>query len=128
MRSGDSFKIRSNLGVQEDHLHFVLTDPYGHPEHVILVNMTSTPCDEMVVLNPIDHPQVKHASYIWFAQSTKAPVAPLTKAFATGLAVNCEPSTPQLLKKLRQSFLMSDEVPRDLKKELVDAIKKETVR
>jgi hypothetical protein len=111
--------------VTEPHVHFVLTDPYGDPPRVLLVNMTSECYDRSVVLVVGDHPEVRHDSYIWFAQATRAPLEHLLEAFDQGLATVCDRASVMLMTILREGFMRSEEVPRDMKKELVEAVRAE---
>lgn len=129
-RIGDTFYLRSRVGLAIPHLHVLITAPQGTPPTAIVVHVTTyqedTCEDATVILQIGDHPFIEHPSYVWFAQATRIELEPLMKAIGGGYAEQRERCSPGLLKRIREGFLRSDEPSRRLKRELVTAIQAET--
>jgi hypothetical protein len=91
------------------HLWFVLTDPEGQPETVVVVMMVTAKkhTDTTVLLQPGDHPFVKHESSVHYSSAKWFRVSALTKAMQNGRCHLKETMSPKLLARVRKGLLES---------------------
>lgn len=63
------------------HLYIVLTHPDGEPEKIVIVNLTSyrRGSDTTVVLEPGDHPYIRHKTVVNYKDARIAPVEPIER-------------------------------------------------
>lgn len=91
------------------HLWFVLTDPEGQPPRVVAVMMVSAKkhTDTTVLLQPGDHPFVKHLSSVHYSSAKWFPTRALTRAMQQGRCHLKETMSEKLLSRVRSGLLDS---------------------
>jgi hypothetical protein len=93
------------------HLKIVATAP--HDGKVVLVSITTrrAKSEELVVLQPSDHPWLKHESVATFAYSEIVEVESIEDALRAGDAVREASADAALLGRVQQGLLESDRTP-----------------
>lgn len=91
------------------HIWYVLTEPEGKPPAVIAVMMQTVKrhTDETVVLQPGDHPFIKHASSVHYSTARRLEVPALLRAMESGRCHLRDSMTPALLARVRQGLIDS---------------------
>lgn len=100
------------------HLWFVLTEPYGNPPEVVIVNMTSLreDSDKTIILNQNDHTLISHPSSISYYYARLAKVQDIEKVINMGSLSKKKSCSQELLMKIRQGLIDSPDTPGDIKK------------
>lgn len=95
------------------HITIVLNDPKGDPPSVILVNITTWTKrkEQTVILTPEDHPDIIQNSIVHYAKSAIVEEKMAERLFSNRLSR----ATEQMMKKVRDGFLRSDQVPGKVK-------------
>ena len=101
------------------HLHIVLTDPFGKPERVFIVNLCSYNGkhyeDETVIIKKDEHAFVKHDSYVAYDYAKRTKVDVILKLFADGKAIIKDDITQALHDRITIGLLKSERTPSDIK-------------
>jgi hypothetical protein len=100
-----------------------VSEPFGSPEGVIIVNLTSMrpTSDTTVILSVGDHTFIKHETVVNYADARIFEVDNLRMRIQQR---DFEPRSafePGLVKKLQQGLLNSSRTPRDIKKAFVES-------
>lgn len=85
------------------HLWLILTDPAGSPPEVVIV-MVRTPkafTDETLLLDPGDHPFVRHRSCVQYSTAVVRRVGAITAQATAGRCTLREDMTRELLARAR---------------------------
>jgi hypothetical protein len=111
MNAGDAFLA----GTDEDeklHLRIVVTPPTPDGE-VAVVSLTTRRrhSETLIVLQPRDHPFIRHESVIAFSYSEVTSVARIERAISAGDARRREPVSSDLLRRIQEALLDSDFTP-----------------
>ena len=98
------------LGGEPEHLWFVISDTKHDEQLVLFVNMTSHSIyeDPACLLNPGDHPFVKHRSYINYAEARVSPKLHLIEAVEKGLLNPHRPASDELILRIQKGLLQSE--------------------
>jgi len=108
-------------GGTKPHLFVCLTEAFGNPEKVVLVNLSSARGyrfeDHTVVLEPGDHPYIKHKSYVAFGYARKALVEKLNSRITEGSAELREEVSEEVFERILDGLRKSVEVPVAIKRE-----------
>ena len=114
--AGDTFLLRPTHN-SDPHLWIVLTDPEDNPPQVVVVNLTSLRpgADLTVALNRGDHPFVRHETVVFFGDARFAEARSLDKAVGVALASRLDAVSVELLQRVQEGLLASDETPRRIK-------------
>ena len=101
----------------DNHLWVVVTDPEGDPPRVVMVNLTSfrPGVDETVILNPGDHPFVRHKTVINYGDARFTCTKLIDKAYERGLATIKQPASAELQERIKNGLLESKEPPKNIK-------------
>ena len=102
------------LGI-EPHLHVVLCDPFSNPlieggrETVVLVSISTYEAppnrlNSVCVLQPGDHPFIKHASYVCYHLARQMAVKDIQNNLQSGLYQRKEPISEEVFQKIYQEF------------------------
>lgn len=110
------------------HLWVVVTPPFGNPEEVVIVNITSLKenSDHTVVLNAGDHPFIKHPSVVYYADATITQVSALQRAIDSGIfsAPMHRDFSSETLSRIQAGIFVSDFTPAKIKKYCEQVLKK----
>jgi len=100
MKSGDTFQL---VGVADQHLWVVISDPQRFPEVVLFVNFTSLDkyADQTVILDPGVHSFVKHRTCVNYPRARVATLDQLKELEQANRLRKTSPVTPELLAKIR---------------------------
>ncbi|WP_037243959.1 hypothetical protein [Rhodopirellula baltica] len=114
MEAGECF-LRPGGG----HLWIVISDPKLDHRCVVAVNISTvketTKANLLTcVLNPGDHPFVNRRSYVVFKLAMMRTNAQLEKMVGGGGYEIQTPVTPEVLEKIREAALASDDIPMDM--------------
>lgn len=106
--AGQSLYLRAR-DESKPHLWFVLTDPDGDPARVVAVMLRTATrfTDETVVLQPGDHPFVRHASSVHYSTATHFSVRAISRAVEVGTCHPREDLSASMLERLRAGLLAS---------------------
>lgn len=106
MKAGDTFQI---VGAADKHLWVVVSDPATDATNVLIVNLTSYDPreDQTVILEPSDHPFIKHRTCVRYAGARVATDAQLEGLKAAGRLRPQTAVNPELLRQLRQGAAAS---------------------
>lgn len=113
-----------------NHLHIVLTDPYGPPGQVLLVPVCSVKDeahDKSCILKPEDHPFVKHDSFIDYTFARVEPARKLAEGVENGVFVEKNPISEEVCRRVADGLLNSKFTKRFFKnflREVDGAVKK----
>ena len=99
------------------HLYVVLTPPERTSSKAIIVNVTSqrSGSDETVVLQPEDHPSIKHPSVVNYQAAYIARVEWLKKEIDQQIAWPDHPFEPAVLKRIQDGVTASPLIPREIR-------------
>jgi hypothetical protein len=117
---GDTFLIPKSSN-QIEHLWIVVTEPDPVTFEAVCVNVTTlqTVCDKTVILQPGDHPFIKHPSIVLFADAQTLDTRKIDAALNAGcITIVCRPHAPcnpALLKRIQQGVLTSKATPKGVK-------------
>lgn len=114
--AGTAFLNRSDEVITA-HLWVIVSDPAADPERIILTNLTTrrSGSDETCVLEPGDHPFVKHPTVIHYRQARLVGLASLEKLLRNGDIRLAEGFSPEVLARIRAGFFRSPFAPRECK-------------
>lgn len=109
MNAGDAFKL---VGVADQHLWIVLSDPSIDSTRVLIVNLTTYDRyeDQAVILNIGDHPFVAHKTCVAYSRARMASDAQLEQLRTSGKLTPYTPVSRELLERLRLGALTSDRI------------------
>ena len=88
------------------HLYVILSSPFGNPEKVVIVNLTTWRDraielnDESCIVNSGEHGFVKTKSYIYYREAKNPLIEDLQKAMQAGLITPHEDCSVDLLCKI----------------------------
>lgn len=104
-------------GVSKPHLWLVLTDPEGQDQYVLAVMLrTATEhTDSTVILQPGDHPFVRHPSSVDYSEIRRFKLSSILRAVAIGDCHPRESLSRALLKKVQAGLLLSPHTVHALK-------------
>lgn len=107
---GDAFINVPARGVPS-HLWFILSDPSKAPQRILIVNVTSAhegrDVDSACILEPGEHPFIRHRSYVFYEGATTTSENNLREAVRKGVCRITDPAPEDLLTKLRQGLMRS---------------------
>lgn len=115
LRAGRALVIRERE--TKVHLWLVLTDPDPQTDKVVIVMVTTRRdhSDPTVILQPGDHPFIRHASSVEYGVAKLAPRSKLEAGMARGRATLHEDVKPALLGRVRSGLLASSRTSHELK-------------
>lgn len=113
MNLGDTFLNAAGRGVSP-HLWIVLSDPARDPDRVVIANVNTvrdytSAAEAICRLSPGDHPFIRHASYVNFAE---ARIVTLTALVGQSRAGKLTPQPPADAALVRRIQLALAESPR----------------
>lgn len=121
LTSGDTFLIPKSSN-ETEHLWIVVTDPDPTTFEAVCVNVTTLKliCDKTVILQPGEHPFIKHPSLILYSDAQKLDVRHIEAALnaAASEIIVCKSQAqcgPELLKRIQDGVLTSKATPKDVK-------------
>lgn len=94
------------------HLRIVVTPPA--PDGCVVTASVTTRrrhSETLLILQPGDHPFIKHESAVTFRYSELSWIQEIEAAIAAGNARRREPISPELLKRVQEGLLESDFTP-----------------
>jgi hypothetical protein len=101
------------------HLHVVVTEPFGNPEVVVLVNLSSCKGfpfeDRTTMIRPGDHPFVERESYIPYDYAKKVRLDVITRKLEERKAERREDLSEQLLTRITDGLMRSPRTPGNIK-------------
>ncbi len=108
IRAGSSIYF-STHEIPNPHLHFILTDPDGNPEEVVAVMVCTAKwhTDKTVVLEPGDHPFIRHRSSVQFGGADFLPVGKVQNLIKNKKCFLKEDMSAGLLQRVRAGLLKS---------------------
>jgi len=115
---GDTFLLPPTAS-SDPHLWIVLTDPEGNPTpQVVMVNLTSMRpgADTTVVLDRGDHSFIRHETVVYYGDARFADPGALEKGVGAGMATRHDPLNDDLLKRVQDGLLESNETPIRIKR------------
>jgi hypothetical protein len=117
VQAGDTFFLE---GVAERHLWVIISDPSINPERVLLVSMTSFDVtkEDVCLLDPGDHPFVKHKTCIDYSHAREASLAVLVRLRDSERLRPDESVSADLLGRIRRGVSLS----RDIKFKYVELL------
>lgn len=119
MRKGDAFLIIDPPSTGTNHLRIIVTDPDPVGEVLVVGVTTWKPdSDESCILNPGDHPFIRHLSRIAYERAHMCSVAVIETAIRNKSARTYEAVSPDVLRRIRDGALATDALPRKLKRQL----------
>jgi hypothetical protein len=106
VEAGDTFRYGHR------HLYVVISDPGLDSEHVVIVNMsTDRGQDRACILQPGEHPFVRHQTCMRFCDARIQTNAEIEWLIASNVAQRGEPVSPGLLDRIRQGAGISAQTP-----------------
>jgi len=120
MRAGDTFTFADRQ--IDDHLWVVVSDPMlDVADPVVIVNLTSyhQGKDSSCLLQPGDHPFVRHLTAVYYAGAMNVLNAKLEGLADDGRIVLQGPLTPAVLDRVRQGAAVSPFIPEGCRKVLI---------
>ncbi|MBI2926215.1 MAG: hypothetical protein HYY24_10985 [Verrucomicrobia bacterium] len=97
------------------HVHMVVSEPFGPTEQVVIVNWTTLDeqcVDDACLLQPGDHPALRHTSSVAYSMAQLWRIARIAFAIDNGLLVELEPLSPSVLKRIITGASASPEFPK----------------
>ncbi len=106
MNSGDAFQL---VGVADQHLWVVISDPVKHPECVLFVNLTSFDqyADHAVILDVGDHAFIRHRTCVNYPRARTASLDDLLRLERAGRLRKHPPVSADLLARIREGACVS---------------------
>ena len=100
------------------HLWVIITEPFGSPEQVIIVNLTSkkSHSDTTVVLSPNDHTFIKHETVISYDYARIVFSDNIKQRVQERDVEPRDSFRGDVIQKIQQGLLDSPRTPRDIKK------------
>jgi hypothetical protein len=117
IRSGVCLLLPKPDKYAKDHLWIVLTDPHGDPPEVVMVSLTTKRpgSDPTTVLEPGDHPFVKHETVVSYADARIVQAGALVAILALRRDARNDDCSDGLLARIRQGLLDSPFTPNKIK-------------
>lgn len=126
MNAGDTFLISFDHTGPKPHLWILLTDPsQGEPAILVSVTTLRHGKDQTVVLQPTDHPWVRHPSAVLFGDAFVTEAKRLQEWIDGSLAMPKEACSPDLLALVRSGLRSSEFTPKKIIR-LLDSLKQDT--
>ncbi len=101
------------------HLFFVLTQPFGEPPVVIMVNISTVRGlrfeDHTTILDCGDHPYITHRSFVAFDYARKIRVDVIEQKINEGSTQLMDDLSDDIVQRILEGFLRSSRTPSDLK-------------
>jgi len=113
MKIGDTFIP----ALPDAHLWIVLTEP-NEEGKVVIVNLTSGVFDQSCILEPGDHPFVRHTSTIRYQKAMLCSHEKLEESVRAGSVRRREPVAMEIVKRIWRGALVSDYTPGKVAKEI----------
>jgi hypothetical protein len=112
MRSGDTFLMEPWSGGKR-HLWVVVTEPDSESFECVIVSIATLRgnCDQTVVLQPGDHPFIRHPSVVFFADARIVDARRLDQAIAAGKCERHQPCSSELLAEVCKGIITSPHTP-----------------
>lgn len=109
MNAGDTFFLYAPEVAEQSHLWVVLSDPSLDSENVLIVNLTSEADyqDHSCVLQPGDHPFIKHASCVNYPGARRVTLAALQDNLKRKAITPDIPVTAEVLRRMREGAACS---------------------
>ena len=110
------------------HLWVIITEPFGSPEQVIIVNLTSKKpsSDTTVVLSPNDHTFIKHETVISYSDA-RIVFSDYIKLRVQERDVELRDSFHHdVIQVIQHGLLESPRTPRNIKKIFIDSVQAES--
>ena len=117
-RKHDTFLIPSTTssGIEKKHLHIAITDPVDSGNHIpciLLVSVASirkgkSGYDTTCVLQPADHPFIRHASYVVYRQAVIMELRHLERGFSNGLITSQKRAGADVVERIVAGVEKSD--------------------
>lgn len=107
VRAGDVFRF---AGGADDHFWLIISDPSLDPLNVLVVNITTWRADkeQTCLVNPGDHPAIRHNSCVYYRGSRVHSDAHLNHLFnANRMVLHEHPASPELLARVREGAVAS---------------------
>lgn len=125
MKGGDCWLLRFDNTGPKVHLWVLLTDPRPGGEAVIAsVTTLRHNGDQTVILQPGDHPFIRHASIVLYSDCRIVSAAELTKWIVAGMAIPQAPFTSRVLSTITKGAMQSDFTPKKILQFLTAAFAK----
>jgi hypothetical protein len=123
LQAGSTFLLASS-GDGALHLHIVVFDADANG-NTLIVNLTTLRDhpDTTVVFNAGDHPFLKHASIVYYAEAQITKMNHLEATIKLGVAKMRDPLDARLLDLVRKGFATSLHAPKYIQKYCADRIK-----
>jgi len=86
IQAGDCFRFSPQLRA-DNHLWITLTDTAAFPDNVVVMNVTTYKepfADNACILQPSDHPHIRHMSCIKYEEAWETSLEKLEQAFQNG--------------------------------------------
>src|SRR5437867_1530140 len=101
--------LLSEPPLHRPHLWIVLTDPDGSPPEVVAVMLRTVAgfTDDTLVLQPGDHPFVKHPTSVHYSTARRFRVSAILEAMQGGRCHLREDASPDLLQRARAGLIGS---------------------
>lgn len=112
VRSGDTFLLTGGP-VPTPHLWVILWGPAGPADAYLAVMLTSLRpySDRSCILNPGDHPFVRHATSVSYRNVLRWTGERLAQLVADGIARSRQPVSEDVLERMRTAFFQSAHTP-----------------
>ncbi len=97
------------------HVHLVMSEPFGPEHRVVVVNWTTLDeqcIDDACLLEPGDHPAIRHTSSVAYLRAQLWRVARICYAIENGLLAELEPLAPPVCKRIIAGAWASPEFQR----------------
>jgi len=106
MFAGDTILIPG----ADDHLWTVISDPVANPPEMVVVLFVSLAedCDDSCVLEPGEHPFIRHSTAVQYPGTKVVPDARLEELKKSGKLKMKTPLSPATLEKIRRCAEVSD--------------------
>ena len=107
-RSGDRFLLTGGR-IPAPHLWVILWGPAGPADAYLAVMLTTLRphSDRTCILNPGDHPFVRHPTSVAYRDALRWTDERLTQLVASGVAKPRQPLSDQVLERIRAGFFAS---------------------
>lgn len=102
------------------HLHVIITDTAKYPDRVVLVSFSRVwpGCDPACLLEPGDHPFIREKTYVAYEWARNPSLTSLQQLFQNGECEEREPASPELVQRIIDGALQSDEIPLAIQEEI----------
>lgn len=102
MKQGDTFLGGGEVH-GENHLWLIINDPPGHAGVALIVNVSTLRpnAETACIVQPGEHPFIRHDSYVRYGSARKVKVADLAEAVRKGLLKPHQAASNAFLEKVR---------------------------